>query len=161
MNARPGWFKHGLHRGGRHPLLKTWEGMVARCHNPSAISFPRYGGRGVSVCDRWRHSFVAFVEDMGPRPEGCTLDRINNDGNYEPGNCRWATKAQQMSGRDHAKGSRHGSAKANGLTEDSVFAMRRVLALGLFPQRQIARWWSVSECAVSFISRNRTWRHVP
>jgi len=131
--------------------------MIARCHTPSSASFKFYGGRGISVCTRWRESFAAFVEDMGPRPEGCTLDRIDNDGNYEPGNCRWATPKEQMATRRHAQGDQHGIAV---LTEDSVYAMKRVMALGLFKQTEIARWWGVSTSTVSNISTKKVWRHV-
>lgn len=71
--------------------------MKARCHRPSDPRFSYYGGRGISVCDRWREDFAAFFADMGPRPSSKhSIDRINNDGNYEPGNCRWATQKEQM-----------------------------------------------------------------
>lgn len=66
--------------------------MIARCHNPNHVSFHRYGGRGVAVCDRWRASFGDFIKDMGsPESDGLTIDRIENDRGYEPGNCRWVT----------------------------------------------------------------------
>jgi hypothetical protein len=80
----------------RHPLYRLWEGMRRRCSYPGHASYRYYGAKGIRVCERWETSFAAFVDDMGPRPKGCSLDRYpNRAGNYEPGNCRWATIEQQ------------------------------------------------------------------
>lgn len=80
--------------GKRNKAYIAWYNMRARCYRPSSRCYSNYGGRGVSVCKRW-HDFKSFLDDMGHPPPGTSLDRINNDGNYEPGNCRWATNAEQ------------------------------------------------------------------
>lgn len=79
-----------------HPLFDVWQGMVRRCHDPKSHNYAEYGGRGISVCERWRSSFWLFVEDIGPRPDGSSIDRFpDNNGNYEPSNSRWASSQQQ------------------------------------------------------------------
>jgi hypothetical protein len=84
------------------PTYNSWRSAVSRCHNPKDIGYANYGGRGIAVCERWRESFVTFLADMGERPANTTLDREDNDGNYEPGNCRWADrKTQRANQREH------------------------------------------------------------
>ena len=87
----------------RHPLFSTWQGMHNRCKYPNSMSYKNYGGRGIKVCERWEN-FWNFVEDMGEKPTPKhTLDRINNDGDYTPDNCRWATRIEQYHNRRKEK----------------------------------------------------------
>lgn len=89
----PGSAKHGMRNT---PEYQSWRAMRKRCYYKKAIGFERYGGNGVQVCNGWRTSFETFYKDMGPRPKGTSLDRFPNPkGNYEPSNCRWATRQEQ------------------------------------------------------------------
>lgn len=86
-----------------HPLYTVWQAMKQRCCNPCCHQWADYGGRGITVCERWQRSFQDFIADMGPRPEGALIDRIDNSGNYEPGNCEWVSKSQSQMNRRNTK----------------------------------------------------------
>ena len=85
----------GRCRDTEHELYSTWQGILSRCERPETAGYEYYGGRGISICARWRLDFLNFVEDMGPRPVGYSIERINVNGNYEPANCKWADAQEQ------------------------------------------------------------------
>lgn len=103
--ASPWNLKHGGSGGGttsKHPLYNLWASMRNRCNNPRHRAYQYYGGRGIKVDPRW-DDFSQFVTDMGPRPAGASIDRIDNDGPYAPQNCRWATSSQQRANQRNGR----------------------------------------------------------
>jgi hypothetical protein len=102
---------------------RTWLTMIRRCTNPSSESWPKYGARGIAVCDRWLRSFEAFVDDMGEKPsDRHSLDRINNNAGYSPDNCRWATGSEQAQNR-RPRGERKNCIRVGGLSFTALAKM--------------------------------------
>jgi hypothetical protein len=91
--------KHGHNGNIRTKTYNTWRGMKERCDNPKAIRYKDYGGRGISYCERWE-DFMNFLEDMGERPEGLAIDRIDNDGGYSKENCKWSTYSENCKNKE-------------------------------------------------------------
>jgi len=127
-----------------HPLYAVWCDMRRRCRSPKDPGYQHYGGRGISVCKEWNESFHKFVADMGPRPAGYVIDRINNDGNYEPGNCRWTTVLENARNRRYPRRMKQ--------TAEKMHAAWKRLA------RQIRREKTVFKCGHPYVPANIYWR---
>lgn len=132
---------HGL---GSTREAAIWRAMIARCHNTNCRAYRWYGARGIMVCDRWRESFEAFLADVGAKPEGCGLDRIDNDGPYSPENCRWATvKENQRNRRGNVRITFNGETKTiaewSELTSIPYSTLWKRLRLGWSPERMLTQ----------------------
>ena len=139
-----GGYVHGMHK---HPLYKTWWHMMQRCENTSHSRYADYGERGITVCERW-HDVRKFVEDMGERPAGLTLERIDNGIGYSPENCGWASRIAQARNRR--------CTKLTLADADKIRAMRDV---GM-KRRDIAEQFGVSVHSVKKVASGAHWRHV-
>lgn len=137
---------HG--QANKTPTYRTWKEMRQRCLNPNSDKFKWYGGRGISICERW-NSFANFLADMGERPSGMTIDRICNDGNYEPSNCRWATQLDQT--RKQAK---------NVLTEATAMQLRKDRAAGM-NYKELGDKYGVSKTTAHRCAVGITWATSP
>ena len=129
-------YRHGF---SRTPTHRAWSLMKDRCLNKNSTFYKDYGGRGISVCERWL-KFDNFLEDMGPKPKGLTLDRINNNGNYSPGNCRWAsTKEQARNRRSNVLYSIAGVCKTLGAWHEEI----GVVCIGTAKDRIMVQGWDI------------------
>lgn len=138
----------GGYEGGKQTKeYKAWCGIKCRTSNPNSTAFKNWGGRGITMCERWVHSFPNFLSDMGfaPSPHH-SIDRINNDGNYEPGNCRWATRNEQARNRRDTR-----------LNDDRVLAIKAMRTLGMGPKR-IGAVLGVSFGTIGNVLYNDGWK---
>lgn len=156
-------YKHG-HAGRtygkripRSPTYASWVSMKDRCFNPKATRYELYGGKGITVCARWKESFTNFLEDMGERPKGTSLGRIGDRGNYEPGNCTWQTILEQNQTRNVPKGDDCTSSKTNSA---DVIALREEYAAGGISMRNLGKKYNLSFTQTQRIIRRQAWAHV-
>jgi hypothetical protein len=136
-------YKHGL--ADNHPQYSAWLNMRRRCSNPDHPHYKYYGGRGIRVCKEWE-CFATYLNDVGERPKGMSLDRIDNNGNYEPGNVRWATKSTQSQNRRTFKSPGRANEKHhnNKLTTAEVVEIRALYATGALTQQALAEKFGCS-----------------
>ena len=137
---------HASHITGESPTYTSWQSMLSRCRYADRDKDKKHIGRGITVCERWRNSFEAFLADMGERPDGTTLDRRDNEGDYTPKNCRWATPIEQARNRRNAR-----------LNFDSAVEVALARLRGE-PSTSIAARFGISESLPREIAKGRTWK---
>lgn len=143
----PLFVKSEQHRKTDTSEYYTWSGMKSRCYYHNDKRYKDYGGRGIKVCDRWRNSFTAFYEDMGKRPfPGAQIDRRDNDGNYEPGNCRWVSRAVNIQNQSTTK-----------LTMEKAKKIRDKYKVGDISLKELALIYNVSYSTIYYIITNKRW----
>ncbi len=146
----PLYTKHEMHGMYNIPEHNTWRTMKDRCYNKNNIGYKYYGGRGITVCDRWRNSFATFFKDMGPRPfPEAQIDRSNNDLGYFPDNCRWTTAAQNSQNRS-----------TNKLTAREVKTIRKKYKSGGILQRELASIYGIYQNTISRIVNQKIWKRI-
>ena len=139
--------KHGLENT---PEYMIWAAIKTRCYNKKNKRYKYYGGRGIGVCDHWRDSFLAFYTDMGKRPfPKAQIDRIDNNGNYEPDNCRWATATENSRNRSNTK-----------LTIAKATRIRLMFHKPNISQIKLARIYNVSQTVIHDVVNNKIWRNI-
>lgn len=136
-----------VHGGWGTPEYRCWQEIKARCLNKSKPYWKDYGGRGIRMCDAWVNSFATFLRDMGPRPTPRhSIDRLENDGNYSPDNCRWATKKEQSRNRRVTK-----------LNEEKAAQIRARYAAGGVTKSALAREYDVAFMTIQYVISGVTW----
>ena len=135
------WTTHGMSNSNEY---KIWESMLGRCRNTSHHAYNGYGGRGITVCDKWT-TFAGFFEDMGLKPSKLTLERIDNNLGYSKDNCKWATRTEQAR-----------NTRATKLTEEIVVTIKRLISQGV-SQSKIASMFNVSRGNIGHIAQGATW----
>ena len=151
--ARPDGFRRPIAKNYRE--YTTWCSMRERCENPARPSYRYYGGRGITVCEAWA-SFNQFLSDMGPRPEGTSLDRVDPDGPYSPGNCRWADQATQNANRRRPVCTK----PAGRLNADAVREIRRLHTQGA-TKREMGDRFGVHYTTIAAVITGKSWSNVP
>ncbi len=139
--------KREIHGLSKLPEYITWMSIKARCYNKNVWQFYRYGGRGIIVCDKWKHSFVAFYKDMGNKPfDRAEIDRIDNDGNYGPSNCRWVTPMENKRNTMRIK-----------LTINKAEIIRKLAKSGKYTRKELAVKYEVSISSIDRVINNEGW----
>lgn len=139
---------HGL---SNHPLYRAWTEMNRRCYNEKRDNYARYGGRGITVCEEWRNDFKTFYDwaiNSG-WAEGLWIDRRENDGNYEPSNCRWVTVGESNINRTCVK-----------LTKEKADTIREMYASKNYSQKELANMYGVTKMVISLTVRNKLWQNA-